>query len=70
MEANCSIDLQNVENYDYISGYGMSIPFVLTRKMQWDGFSPKPNPLYKIDEDGSWRLMLELLRLFNYSSTP
>ena len=61
IEENCATDLKDVEDFDYIRGYGMSLPYVLSRQMVWDGSSEKPNPPYNLEEDGNWRLMLELL---------
>ena len=70
----CATDLQFIEDMDFVDGYGMSLPFVLTREMIWDGISEKPDPMYNIQEEGNWRLMLfhthnqEFYLSFSYSA--
>ena len=56
--SNCAVNLAFVEDYDYIEGHGMSIPFVLTKKFSWDGKSQKRHPLYNIYMDSNWKLMM------------
>ena len=55
---SCAIDLQTIEDHDYVEGYGLSLPYVLTRKFSWDGNEDKLEPLYNIRDEGVWRLMM------------
>ena len=57
-EKNCAIDLQTVDDFDFVTDFGMSVPFVLTRMLEWDGITPQQHPLVNITEDGNWRMMI------------
>ena len=47
-----------MDDFDFQPDFGMSVPYVLTRKFVWDGGSEKRNPMYNIFVDSNWRLML------------
>ena len=55
---NCAINLAFVEDYDYQPDLGMSLPFVLGRRLIWDGESEMQDPLVDTTTDNNWRLML------------
>lgn len=58
IEHGCAVDLADHHDYDFVENYGLSLPYVLTRKMVWDGKSPHMNPLFNTEEDGVWKLMI------------
>lgn len=55
--AKCCVNLRDVEDYDFISNYGMSLPYVLSRQVVWDGQSEIKEPMYDRSEDQFWKLM-------------
>ena len=55
---DCAIDLKTIEEHNYVEGQGLSLPYVLTRKFSWDGNTDKLEPLYNIQDEGVWRLMM------------
>ena len=65
VESKCIIELQDIEDYDYCPHHGMSLPYVLTRRLEWDGTSSIPGPVFNTTGDGNWYLMC-----FNVRGVP
>ena len=56
LDSKCCINLENIEDYDYCPAHGMSLPFVLTRRL--DSKGPIQGPVFNTTGDGHWYLML------------
>ena len=69
----CAIDLKGIDDYDYSPSSGMSLPFVLSRKLDWDGKAELQHPVFHNEVDGFWRLMGSLqkkIKVCIFSTPP
>ena len=57
LSEDCAIDLSEMPLYDFDPIKGMCLPYILNRKLMWDGVSQITGPIYRLNEDGEWRLM-------------
>ena len=57
-EAECSVDLKDVDDWDFEEGVGMSLPLVLTRELDYDAMTEQDSFSFDESQNGYWKLML------------
>ena len=62
IQHRCSIDLSTIPGYNFVPNIGLTLPFVLNRKVEWDGNSLLQHPLFEVNKNGVWHLMLFQVR--------